>query len=245
MAGHDSLLAPPIPDSSSSNYTQDWQRSTVPSFSNCHWPSRPAAGVGGMAVSDYSSLYGSSGGINNLAPPHHDPPQHGTRWQCGYHTTSTQFGQCRIASPLTVAPGFNNIGMADQQRNTAWLSSQWHQMGVPQPPYVTYNNSTMMPGTIEPSIDPRELDLISPTARAAGHEVSKPLEAYVVCPPQPVPIMSTDWPFQERPAAETVCFGMVREPNTSPLCVMNCTKLPYTGSQHTCKMRPLPDDEHS
>lgn len=208
VAGHDSLLVPQTSDSSSSNYTQDWQRNTLPSFSNHQWPSHPAATVGGMAVTDHNCRYRSSGGTNNLAPPHHDLPQYGTNWQRRYNTTSMQFGQCQIASPFNMAPGFNHIGMADQQRNMAWLRSMWDQMGVSQPPQVMYNNSVMMPGIIEPSIDPRELDLPH-TVRASDHEIPGPSGASVTFPPQPVQTMSTDSPLQERPEVETVCFGMV------------------------------------
>lgn len=209
VAGHQALLVPPALDSSSSNYTQGWQPNTLAPFSNYQWPSRPAENVEGMAVPDRNCLYGSSGVINNLAPPHHDSTQHGTNRQCGYYTTSTQFGQCQNASSFNTAPGFNHAGMADRQTNIAWLRSLWDQMGVSRPPQAMYNNFAMMPGIIEPSIDPRELDLIPHTARASDHKIPEPPGAYVTFPPQPVQIMSTDSPLQERPEIETVCFGMV------------------------------------
>lgn len=210
-----SYLVPPRPDSSNSSYTQAWHENALTPFSNCQRQSRQAKSEAGMAVTYPNSRDGSIAGINNFAAPNQLLPQHGTSWEYGYPTTSTQFGHCQSASQFSLASGFDQNGMADQQKNTAWLAFPWGQMGVAQPLHVMYSNSAMMSGAIEPSVDPRELDLMHHKTHASRHEVSGPSGAYLTCPPQPVQILNAESPVQERPEVESVCFGMVRDLNNT------------------------------
>lgn len=200
----------PTPDYNSPNYTQAWQRNALPPSTNYQWQSHQAETGRGTALTDPNPCDGISGGINNLAAPYHLPPQYGTSWQCGYQTTP-QFGQCQSASPFSQASSFDHNGMAYQQRNTAWLASEWGQMDVTQPLHGMDSNSTMMSGPMHPSIDPLEIDSMHHAALASLHGGSWPSGVNLTCPPQPVQIMNAESPIHGRLEAETVCFGRVRD----------------------------------